>query len=152
MVGAGTDGTGLFRQFEYLSDFKLLICKKHGHAIRNVKRHLADFHPESKPANKEAVKRFADLEITAPELVELPAAGITPFLCLVAPVCAYLCTGIDGTCAYISTRDNKIARHWRIVHGDSTKYEKREHCKKVKAQSFCSVKQSPRWFVVHDGG
>jgi hypothetical protein len=45
VVEVRTDGTDLFRQFEYLSGFKLLICKKHGHAIRNVKCHLADFHP-----------------------------------------------------------------------------------------------------------
>lgn len=137
-------------QVEYLLDFKLLVCKKHGYAIRNIRRLLADLHPESKAANKAAVRKFADIEIATPESVALPTSAIAPFVCLEAPVSAYLCTGVHGTCGYISACDKKLARHWRNVHGNSPKFNKREHCKKVMAQSFCPVKQTPRWFLVHD--
>lgn len=37
----------VFRQFEYLEDFKLLVCKPHGYAVRNVKRHLEEQHRET---------------------------------------------------------------------------------------------------------
>jgi hypothetical protein len=53
----------VFRQFEYLEDYKLLICKSHGYAIRNVKRHLEEQHLETKVVNKSAAARLTRLEI-----------------------------------------------------------------------------------------
>jgi len=39
-AAASLTDVDVFWQFEYLEDYKLLVCKFHGYAIRNVKRHL----------------------------------------------------------------------------------------------------------------
>jgi hypothetical protein len=101
----------MFRQFEYLEDFKLLVCKSHSHAMRNVKRHLEEQHIETEIVNKAATARFTALEIHDPRAVEVPITLIAPFASLSPPVNGFLYGGKDGKCAFLSTNDQSISRH-----------------------------------------
>jgi hypothetical protein len=92
----------VFRQFEYLEDYKLLICKSHGYAIRNVKRHLEERHLETKVVNKAAAARLTRLETHDPRVVELPATPMTPFASLSPPLSGYFCGGEDGKCGFLT--------------------------------------------------
>jgi hypothetical protein len=74
-----------FRQFEYLEDFELFVCKSHGYAVRNVKRHLEEQHVETKTVNKAATARLTRLEIHDPRAVEIPATPMAPFASLSPP-------------------------------------------------------------------
>jgi hypothetical protein len=138
----------VFRQFEYLGDYKLLICKSHGYAIRNVKRHLEEQHLETKVVNKAAAARLTRLEIHDPRAVELPATPMTPFASLSPPVGGYFCGGEDGKCGFLSTNDQAMSRHWKTAHGSSKARERLKHGKEVKLQSFSPIKSHARWFVV----
>jgi hypothetical protein len=75
----------VFRPFEYLEDFKLLVCKLHAHAVRNVKRHLEEHHPEIRAVNNAIAVRLASLKIQGIKPVHLPTSTVTPFASLAPP-------------------------------------------------------------------
>jgi hypothetical protein len=101
----------VFRQFGYLEDFKLLVCKSHGHAVRNVKRHLEEQHVETEIVNKAAIARLTALEIHDPRAVEVPITLIAPFASLSSLVNGFLCGSEGGKCAFLSINDQSISRH-----------------------------------------
>lgn len=148
-TGAGAEITDIhvLRQFEYLEEFKLLVCKTHGYAIRNVKRHLEDAHRGTKHVNRKVAARLASLEARNPESAVPPTTRTVPFACLSSPVDAYLCGGIDGMCDYISISKQVVSRHWKDVHGQGAAYNTRRHQKRVKVQSFTPA-NNRRWFIV----
>jgi hypothetical protein len=139
------------QRFVYLPEVKVLVCKKHGHAIRNLKRHLADFHTDAKIANALTVKECKKFEILAPEKIILPEPGQKPYSCLIPPVDAYQCNGMEEGCTFISVRRETVGRHWKTTHPPCVdiREEKPAKWRRVKVQSFCSVRQSPRWFIVN---
>jgi hypothetical protein len=141
----------VFRQFEYLEDFKLLVCKSHGYAVRNVKRHLEEQHPETKTVNKAAVVRLAGLEIQDPKSVHLPTSPVAPFASLTPPVSGFSCGGTDGECDFVSTSSCNMSRHWKAAHGQGVGRERLKHRKEVELQSFSPPKNQARWFVVDSG-
>lgn len=143
--------TDTSQRFVYLPELKVLVCKKHGHAIRNLKRHLADFHPDAKDANALTVKECKKFEILAPEKITLPEPGQKPYSCLIPPLDAYQCSGVEGGCSFISVRRETVGRHWKSTHSlcVDIREGKPAKWKGVKVQSFCSVRQSPRWFIVN---
>jgi hypothetical protein len=138
----------VFRHFEYLEDFKLLICKVHGHAVRNVKRHLEEQHQETKTVNKAVAARLASLEILDPKVVNLPVGPIPPFACLSPPVSGFRCGGEDGKCEFLSTSTEILSRHWKTIHGPSKKQERLRNHKEVELQSFTHMKSQSARFVV----
>jgi hypothetical protein len=148
-TGAGAEITDIhvLRQFEYLEEFKLLVCKTHGYAIRNLKRHLEDAHRETKHVNRKVAARLASLEARSPESAVPPTTRTVPFACLSPPVDAYLCGGIDGMCDYVSINKQAVSRHWKDVHSQGAAHNTRHHQKRVKVQSFTPAKNR-RWFIV----
>lgn len=58
--------------FEYLTDFKILVCKEHGYGLRNLKRHLLEHHAYHRHMRDAVAEHFAGWEITFPEEVALP--------------------------------------------------------------------------------
>jgi hypothetical protein len=141
----------VFRQFEYLEDFKLLVCKSHGYAVRNVKRHLEEQHVETKTVNKAATARLTALEIHDPRAIEVPATPIAPFASFSPPVNGFLCGGEDGKCAFLSTNDQSMSRHWKTSHGSSKGRQRLNHQKEVKLQSFTPFKGRGQCFIVDSG-
>lgn len=136
-------------QFEYLAEYNLLICKFHGHAIRNIKKHL-ESHMGSRAAKRLAAQKFDGIEPANPDLVTMPMTGTTPFPCLSPPVDAYLCLSSRGACGFISKSTARMDKHWPLAHGDAPRLEKHKRYKKVRVQSFSSSTNGPRWFIVKE--
>jgi hypothetical protein len=136
-------------QFEYLAEYKLLICKFYGHAVRNIKKHL-ESHMGSRVAKRVAAQKFDGLELMTPELINMPITGTTPFPCLSLPVDAYLCLSSRVACGFISKATTSIAKHRSLTHGDTSRLKKHKQHKKVEVQSFSASTNSPRWFVVKE--
>lgn len=142
----------VFRQFQYLEDFKLLVCKSHGHAVHNVRRHLEEQHPETKDANKAAAARLAGLNIHDPKSVNLPAAPIPPLEGLSPPVSGFRCGGTDGQCDFLSISSQKVSRHWKSAHSQGLRSQRLMYRKEVELQSFTHSRNQARWFVVTSNG
>lgn len=138
----------VFRQFEYLEDYKLLVCKLHGYAVRNVKRHLEEQHQATRAVNRDAAARLASLEIRDPRVVDLPVGPIPPFTSLSPPVSGFLCGGADGKCDFISTSTQIMGRHWSTKHGSSRGREWLRCQKEVELQSFTSLRNNSGRFIV----
>jgi Lhr-like helicase len=134
--------------FEYLENFKILVCREHGYGLRNLKRHMLEHHAYHRHVRDAIVEHFAACEVACPEEATLPTCAIDPIECLQPPRMGLRCEGWEGeACGFVSTSKEKMSRHcnqhgWRSVPGDRTNWTP------VMVQSFCPVSQSPRWFVV----
>jgi hypothetical protein len=147
-AGAELTDVDVFRQFEYLEDFKLLVCKSHGYAMQNVKRHLEERHRETKAVNRAATVRLTGLEIHDLRAVKLPAISMALFYSLSPPISGFFCGGEDGNCRFLSMNEQAMSRHWKTVHGSSKGRERLKHRKEVELQSFTPIKGHSRYFVV----
>jgi hypothetical protein len=49
--------------FEYLSEYKVLVCKEHGFGLRNLKRHLLEQHAYPKNVRDAIIERFGQLNV-----------------------------------------------------------------------------------------
>lgn len=97
MTNTGTDATEEAAQgFEYLSDYKILMCKEHGFGLRNLRRHLLKQYAYSRHARDVIVERFGGLKIVNPENAPLPTSAVEPFECLRAPRPALRYAGWSG--------------------------------------------------------
>jgi hypothetical protein len=131
--------------FQYLQEHELIVCREHGYAVRNLDRHLSDYHVYSRSVRKAVSRRFDGLSRAAPENASLPKAYGPPIEGLAPPRKGYACGEAD--CGWISSRRAKIAEHckrhgWKSTPGD------REHWVDVWVQSFCLTPGKQRWFVV----
>lgn len=61
----------MLHNFLYVLQTKALVCRNHGHTIRNLKRHLADLHPEARNINVQTLKEHENFEIGASEKIAL---------------------------------------------------------------------------------
>jgi hypothetical protein len=147
-AAASLTDVDVFRQFEYLEDFKLLVCKIHGYAVRNVKRHLEEQHQGTKAVNRAAAARLASLEIHDPRVVNLPVGPIPPFTSLSPPISGFLCGGEDGNCDFLSTSTQILSRHWKNIHGLSKGRERLRYQKEVELQSFTHMRSHSARFIV----
>jgi hypothetical protein len=147
-AAASLTDVDVFRQFEYLEDFKLLVCKIHGYAVRNVKRHLEEQHQGTKAVNRAAAARLASLEIHDPRVVNLPVGPIPPFTSLSPPISGFLCGGEDGNCDFLSTSTQILSRHWKNIRGLSKGRERLRHQKEVELQSFTHMRSHSARFIV----
>src|SRR4051794_38711806 len=105
--------------FEYLEDFKVLVCLSHHAAVRNdgIERHLSDQHG-SLPLSlrKELLEAAQQLDLIDPKEVVLPKRQPVPaFTCLGDPFKIYICS-FEG-CQTIYTRPDQISRHVNKIHG-----------------------------------
>jgi hypothetical protein len=137
--------------FRYLQEYELIVCIEHGYAVRNLDRHLLDYHVYSRSVRKAISQRFDSIPQAAPENTSLPTAYGPPIEGLAPPRKGFACGEADY--GWISTRRAKIAEHckkhgWKSTPGD------REHWAGVWVQSFCLTPGKQRWFVVYveEGG
>ena len=140
--------------YEYLHEYKILVCKEHGFGLRNLRRHLLEQHSYSRYARDAIIERFGNLDIVNPEDAPLPPSGSEPFESLLSPKLALRCAGWAGqACEFTSTSKKRLARHCN-EHGWKSDVGEREHWFPVTVQSFCPASHSPRWFIVkgsHEG-
>lgn len=131
--------------FHYLQEYELIICREHGYAVRNLDRHLSDYHVYSRSVRKAVSRRFDGLSRAAPENASLPKAYGPPIEGLAPPRKGFACGEAD--CGWISTRRAKIAEHCK-AHGWKSRPGDREHWADVWVQSFCLTPGKQRWFVI----
>jgi hypothetical protein len=71
--------------YEYLHEYRILVCKEHGFGLRNLRRHLLEQHSYSRYARDAIIERFGNLDIVNPEDASLPPSGVEPFESLLSP-------------------------------------------------------------------
>ena len=147
-AAAGLTDVDVLRKFEYLEEFKLLVCKSHGYAVRNVKRHLEEQHRETKAVNRAVAQRLTDLEIRDPRTADVPTGPVAPFPSLSPPVSGFFCGDEDGKCGFLSTSSQSLSRHWKATHGASKGSERLKYQRRVELQSFTPMRNDSRRFVV----
>lgn len=132
-------------RFQYLREYRLIVCREHGYALRNLDRHLLEYHVYPRTVRKAIAQRFSGVPRVAPENAPLPKAYGPPIEAIEPPRQGFLCDEED--CGFISISRTRIAQHcnghgWRSTRGE------REHWADVWVQSFCSKSGRQRWFTV----
>lgn len=132
-------------RFQYLEDYELIICREHGYALRNMNRHLLDYHTYPRDVRKAIIQRFNGLPCRLPEHARLPKAFGSPVDTIAAPRRGFACE--EEECNFISTCRTRIAQHCNR-HGWKSMPGEREHWADVWVQSFCLTPGKQRWFIV----
>ena len=139
--------------FEYLPAHRVLVCREHRYAVRNLKTHLDRSHALPAVVKKAVLAHFARLSLVLPEQAPLPEPDGAPIECLGQPVKGHLCDGDEnGRCGFISTRRDTTAQHCNQVHGWKSSVDDRQHWSEVSVQSFCSTSGKQRYFIVRAEG
>lgn len=131
--------------FEYLEDYRVIVCKEHGYAVQNLRWHLLKYHVFRQDARKAIVQKFDGLPLVPPQEAPLPRPYSPPMACLASPQQGFQCEEED--CCWVSSSRPKIAEHANS-HGWRSKPDEREHWREVWIQSFCLTPGRQRWFIV----
>lgn len=131
----------------YDPDYKVLICKEHGYAIRNLRLHLRDYHSIRQKIQKEIVKKYSEYALLGPRDVLLPPPFGPPFEILRKPMDAFLCD--EEECRFISINRDGVRKHSKKMHGWKSTRQDREHWTSVKVQTFFASSGFQRYFTVH---
>lgn len=137
--------TAAIEAFEYLSEYKLMVCKEHGYALRNLDRHLLEYHVFPLSVRKAVVQHFNGVRRVLPEDARLPTPYGPPINVITPPKSGFLCAEED--CGFISTCRARIGQHCN-GHGWKSTSEARQHWTDVWVQSFCTKAGKQRWFPV----
>jgi hypothetical protein len=131
--------------FTYLEEHKLIVCREHGYALRNLDRHLVDYHVYPRSVRRTISRRFNGVAFVVPEDAPLPKAYGAPIEAIAPPRVGFLCD--EAECGFISISRTRTAQHCN-GHGWRSSHEEKEHWTRVWVQSFCSKSGRQRWFVV----
>lgn len=118
----------------YEADYKVLICKEHGYALRNLSTHLRDHHSIPAKARKAIVAKYHSYPLLDPKEISLPPLFGRPFEALAAPIEVFLCD--EEECSFISKNCSIVARHCNKAHGWNSTKKDREHWTNIKVQKF----------------
>jgi hypothetical protein len=135
--------------FTYLEEHKLIVCKEHGYALRNLDRHLVDYHVYPRSVRKTISRRFNGVAFVVPEDAPLPKAYGPPIEAIAPPRVGFLCD--ERGCGFTSISRTRTAQHCN-GHGWRSSHDEKEHWTRVWVQSFCSKSGKQRWFVVRAEG
>lgn len=135
--------------FKYLEEHKLIVCREHGYALRNLDRHLVDYHVYPQRVRKTISRLFNGVEFVFPEDAPLPKAYGPPIEHIAPPRVGFLCD--EKECGFISISRTRTAQHCN-GHGWRSSHDEKEHWTRVWVQSFCSKSGKQRWFIVHVEG
>ena len=133
------------KTFTYLEEHRLIVCREHGYALRNLDRHLLDYHVYPQSVRRTISRRFNGVEFVVPEDAPLPKAYGPPIEAIAPPRVGYLCDEKD--CGFTSISRTRTAQHCN-GHGWRSSHEEKEHWTRVWVQSFCSKSGRQRWFIV----
>ena len=99
----------------YEPEFKVLICKQHQYAVRNLYNHLRDEHKTIPIVERRViVERYTRCELEEPAKVQLPQP-LGPFIeALGRPVKALQCDG--EACGFISINRQAMKKHCNQAH------------------------------------
>jgi superfamily II DNA helicase RecQ len=134
------------RFLEYNDVYRILICVRHGYAVRNLADHLSKNHEGSKKERGEVVRQHKSLVLHNAKDVALPPPLEQPFPALGKPQKAYICR--EPECQYISAHSNGIRIHCNQRHGWKSSAEEREHWNPVWVQTFFKSAGLQKYFTV----
>lgn len=130
----------------YIPQYKVIICSQHCSAVRNVARHLQEYH-FGDPKDKSAISRqFRQYEVLSPALIQLPPPLELPFDLLGKPKNAFICD--EEECGFISINRSEIAKHCNKTHLWRSSKADREHWHHVFVQTFFSSGGFQKYFTV----
>lgn len=139
--------------FQYLPEYKVLVCKEHGYGIKNLKRHLQVYHNFRQDTRAAIEAAFGGLDIVEPFDAIPPRSKTSPIESLGPPKRGYLCGGTeDQDCGVLSISRDTIGRHCREAHGWMSTKTDPTNWTSAKMQSFCLTPGKQRWFVVQEEG
>ncbi|KAH7020668.1 hypothetical protein B0J12DRAFT_746545 [Macrophomina phaseolina] len=131
----------------YEPDFKVLICKEHRYAVRNLDQLLRDAHLVTAKDRRAIVEKYAGLALARPEEVQLPPPLEPPLDALGRSVDALLCA--QTGCGFISVSADGMRKHCKREHGLGwSRRKEAELALRVKAQSFFPSNGLQRYFTV----
>lgn len=134
------------RFLEYNDVYRILICVRHGYAVRNLADHLSKNHEGSKKERGEVVRQHKSLVLHNAKDVALPPPLEQPFPALGKPQKAYICR--EPECQYISAHSNGIRMHCNQRHVWKSSAEEREHWNPVWVQTFFKSAGLQKYFTV----
>ena len=110
---------------EYHEAYSVLICVKHGYAVRNLAHHLSRNHIGSKKERGEVTKRYKSLVLSHARDTLLPPPLEQPFPALGKPQKGFICQ--EPECQYISISRKGIRLHCNQKHDWKSSAEQREN-------------------------
>ena len=134
------------RFLKYNDVYRILICVRHGYAVRNLADHLSKNHEGSKKERGEVVRQHKSLVLHNAKDVALPPPLEQPFPALGKPQKAYICR--EPECQYISAHSNGIRMHCNQRHSWKSSAEEREHWNPVWVQTFFKSAGLQKYFAV----
>jgi hypothetical protein len=143
------EATAAVETFKYLEEHKLIVCGEHGYALRNLDRHLVDYHVYPRSVRKTISRLYNGVAFVFPEDAPLPKAYGPPIEHIAPPRVGFLCD--ERECGFISISRTRTAQHCN-GHGWRSSHDEKEHWTRVWVQSFCSKSGKQRWFVVRVEG
>lgn len=124
------------RFLHYIPEYKVLVCKEHCYALRNLDLHLRDSHTIAVGDRRAIAGRYAALSLAKPAEVPLPPPLSPPFEALGQPMDGILCD--EEECGFISINRTRMRMHCNKEHGWRSKQNQREHWTSTEVQTFFS--------------
>jgi hypothetical protein len=140
--------TNIDAHFYYLSQYKVIICRKHQTGVQNIDVHLRRHHAVPTKNRREIAEHFISFLVEAPKDVELPRPLGSPIDELGEPLDGFQCT--QEECDHITVNNKALRSHCKQIHGLSWKGDTARLYNKVKVQTFFRAPGLQRYFVVYD--
>ncbi len=135
----------------YEAEYKVLICRQHQYAVRNLHDHLRDKHTTIGIEQRRAiVEEHMQHELQKPGKVRQPPALGPPIPALGQPVKALQCS--DEACGHISINRKTMQQHCNRTHGWRHSTADPKHWNRVHVQTFFTSGGFRRYFVVQIPG
>jgi hypothetical protein len=134
----------------YDSQYRVLVCRYHGYAVRNLATHLRLQHKVRSSEKAAIEKKFGTYGLLEPSQVATPPPLQAPLEWLGAPMQGYQCD--EPVCSKISTSRDEIRKHCYKEHAWRSNADDPEHWHAVYVQTMFQSKAHRRYFVVdyHD--
>ena len=134
----------------YDSHYKVLVCRYHGYAVRNLATHLRLQHKVRSSERSAIEKRYGACELLEPAQVAIPPSLQAPLDWLGSPMRGFQCD--EPGCSKISISRDEIRKHCYKEHAWKSTVDDPEHWHAVYVQTMFQSKAHRRYFVVdyHD--
>lgn len=130
----------------YDSHYKVLVCRYHGYAVRNLATHLRLQHKVRSSERSAIEKKFGACELLEPAQVSTPPSLQAPLDWLGSPMRGFQCD--EPGCSKISTSRDEIRKHCYKEHVWKSVPDDPEHWHAVYIQTMFQSKAHRRYFVV----
>lgn len=134
----------------YDSHYKVLVCRYHGYAVRNLATHLRLQHKVRSSERSAIEKKYGACELLEPAQVTTPPSLQAPLDWLGSPMRGFRCD--ESGCTKISMSRDEIRKHCYKEHVWRSNVDDPEHWHAVYVQTMFQSKAHRRYFVVdyHD--